>query len=223
MQTMFPYYDQSRLLNKSITASLPPYSGRLAPGELHLSYQNPHMANQQPQPQHMHPGYHNHNHGQHGNGLRSNEHSNMIQFLVMRHHQDEAMRQYQHFMLQQTLPGNIEKRDDFAGSLSDQAPFYAHAPAPNLDPAAHAIAMQHADDSTGSVNDSGDSATYVEKNPKVKAKKQDNKWLANFEKLKVYSENHGDCLVPRGYSRDPRLASWVAEQVGRLPRTKGQD
>jgi hypothetical protein len=44
-------------------------------------------------------------------------------------------------------------------------------------------------------------------------KKKDVKWLAIYEHLKAYKESHGDCIVPRGYSADPRLASWVAEQV----------
>jgi hypothetical protein len=43
-------------------------------------------------------------------------------------------------------------------------------------------------------------------------KLNDARWLASLDKLKKYKEKHGDCIVPRGYSPDPRLASWVAEQ-----------
>lgn len=48
--------------------------------------------------------------------------------------------------------------------------------------------------------------------PKQKPKKKDTKWLNTLEELKEYKEEHGDCIVPRGYSHNPRLASWVAEQ-----------
>ncbi len=42
--------------------------------------------------------------------------------------------------------------------------------------------------------------------------KKDIKWLTTFEELKTYQKRFGDCIVPRGYSTNPRLASWVAEQ-----------
>ena len=45
-----------------------------------------------------------------------------------------------------------------------------------------------------------------------KPRKKDNKWLSTLEELKTYKEVHGDCIVPRGYAANPRLASWVAEQ-----------
>jgi hypothetical protein len=45
-----------------------------------------------------------------------------------------------------------------------------------------------------------------------KSKKQDTKWLGTLRELKAYREVHGDCIVPRGYALNPRLASWVAEQ-----------
>jgi hypothetical protein len=48
--------------------------------------------------------------------------------------------------------------------------------------------------------------------PAKKAKHKDIRWLSNFDHLKKYKDSHGDCIVPRGYSIDPRLASWVAEQ-----------
>jgi hypothetical protein len=47
---------------------------------------------------------------------------------------------------------------------------------------------------------------------KRKSKKQDTKWLGTLGELKAYREAHGDCIVPRGYALNPRLASWVAEQ-----------
>lgn len=41
---------------------------------------------------------------------------------------------------------------------------------------------------------------------------KDVKWLYTLEDLKIYKRENGDCIVPRGYSQNPRLASWVAEQ-----------
>lgn len=45
-----------------------------------------------------------------------------------------------------------------------------------------------------------------------KPSKNNSKWLATLEELKSYKEEHGDCIVPRGYANGPKLASWVAEQ-----------
>lgn len=46
----------------------------------------------------------------------------------------------------------------------------------------------------------------------VPPRKKDTKWLATYEQLKKYKADKGDCIVPRGYTANPRLASWVAEQ-----------
>lgn len=55
--------------------------------------------------------------------------------------------------------------------------------------------------------------TPTAKSPlKPPKKKQDTKWLASYDELKQYKAEHGDCIVPRGYPLNPRLASWVAEQ-----------
>ena len=48
-----------------------------------------------------------------------------------------------------------------------------------------------------------------EKQSKPRSKKKDEKWLATLEELKSYKAEHGDCIVPRGYIENPRLASWV--------------
>lgn len=45
-----------------------------------------------------------------------------------------------------------------------------------------------------------------------KSAKKDSKWLASLEELKAYKLKTGNCIVPRGYAGNPRLASWVAEQ-----------
>lgn len=48
--------------------------------------------------------------------------------------------------------------------------------------------------------------------PTKRTKHKDLRWMSNLDALKQYKEKHGDCIVPRGYSANPRLASWVAEQ-----------
>lgn len=60
---------------------------------------------------------------------------------------------------------------------------------------------------TGRVGKAKDDSSVVKEN-----KKNDTKWLETLKKLKEYKDLHGDCIVPRGYNQDTRLASWVAEQ-----------
>ena len=43
-------------------------------------------------------------------------------------------------------------------------------------------------------------------------KKQDTKWLVSYRELKEYKTEYGDCIVPRGFPLNTKLASWVAEQ-----------
>ena len=43
-------------------------------------------------------------------------------------------------------------------------------------------------------------------------RKKDSKWMITYQELLAYRAQHGDCVVPRGYPPNPRLASWVAEQ-----------
>ncbi len=61
--------------------------------------------------------------------------------------------------------------------------------------------LRKVDKSKDNVNDEGKTDT-----------KKDVKWLKSYEELKAYQKLFGDCVVPRGYSTNPRLASWVAEQ-----------
>ena len=42
--------------------------------------------------------------------------------------------------------------------------------------------------------------------------RNDAQWLEHFEALKLYKQEHGNCVVPRGYDDNPALATWVAEQ-----------
>jgi hypothetical protein len=48
--------------------------------------------------------------------------------------------------------------------------------------------------------------------PAKRAKHKDVRWISNLDVLRQYKEEHGDCVVPRGYSANPRLGCWVAEQ-----------
>jgi hypothetical protein len=40
----------------------------------------------------------------------------------------------------------------------------------------------------------------------------DSFWQRNFEALKVYKAEHGNCLVPRGYEKVSKLGEWVTDQ-----------
>ena len=44
-------------------------------------------------------------------------------------------------------------------------------------------------------------------------------WNQMFQELKEYEQIHGDCNVPRGYSDNPKLGTWVAKQ--RSSKKKG--
>jgi len=50
------------------------------------------------------------------------------------------------------------------------------------------------------------------KKPRQTKNKQDTRWLSSYQELKEYKDEYGDCIVPRGFPLNPRLASWVAEQ-----------
>ena len=40
-------------------------------------------------------------------------------------------------------------------------------------------------------------------------------WEEKLVRLEAYKAEHGDCSVPRGWSEDPRLGTWVHIQRGR--------
>uniref|UniRef100_A0A7S2JSK5 Helicase-associated domain-containing protein n=1 Tax=Leptocylindrus danicus TaxID=163516 RepID=A0A7S2JSK5_9STRA len=52
--------------------------------------------------------------------------------------------------------------------------------------------------------------------PEVKVSSDQQRWLQMFEKLKVYKEKHGDCLVPLKYKADQKLGQWVSSQRQRF-------
>jgi hypothetical protein len=82
-------------------------------------------------------------------------------------------------------------------------------------------ASEATDSAAGFARERSDSTSDAESDKKPKAeeraapqspRKQNSRWLESFDALKRYKADHGDCIVPRGYSRSPKLASWVAEQ-----------
>lgn len=46
----------------------------------------------------------------------------------------------------------------------------------------------------------------------VKKRLNDAKWDKMYQRLITYKETHGNCLVPKGYPMDPKLANWVETQ-----------
>ena len=48
-------------------------------------------------------------------------------------------------------------------------------------------------------------------------------WDAQLARLVAYKAEHGDCSVPRGWSEDPRLGTWVMMQrVGKRKLDRGE-
>jgi Helicase associated domain len=45
--------------------------------------------------------------------------------------------------------------------------------------------------------------------------KLDSRWLSSLDELKQFKQANGHTIVPRGYSENPKLASWVC--VGIAP------
>ena len=50
-------------------------------------------------------------------------------------------------------------------------------------------------------------AISIQKSKAYKRVKDDACWEAQLAMLKVYKRRHGDCSVPKGWVKDPRLAS----------------
>ena len=99
-----------------------------------------------------------------------------------------------------------------AGAHSDLLRSFVNKPIQTEEPVStkSSIATTIPDDTDSDVSsvDCSDGASQTSRKPR----KKDNKWLSTLEELKKYKEVHGDCIVPRGYAVNPRLASWVAEQ-----------
>jgi len=65
--------------------------------------------------------------------------------------------------------------------------------------------------SSGEEDDDRSNTRPIKKR-KVELNKKESKWALSLEELKRYKAQYGDCIVPRGFAENPKLASWVAEQ-----------
>jgi hypothetical protein len=45
-----------------------------------------------------------------------------------------------------------------------------------------------------------------------RSSKRDKMWHEKFKMLLQYKQEHGDCLVPKNYEKDPSLGTWVSTQ-----------
>jgi len=61
---------------------------------------------------------------------------------------------------------------------------------------------------------SGNTATAADAAHKALLRQQanDKQWADMYERLEKYKAAHGDCLVPKKYGQDPKLAAWVETQ-----------
>ena len=66
------------------------------------------------------------------------------------------------------------------------------------------VVQTHADEGTNAKK-----RIKMEKQP---LSKLDDRWLAGYNSMRRYKEEYGDCFVPRGFTLDPRLGVWAAEQ-----------
>lgn len=156
---------------------------------------------------------HHHHHHHHGNNhvamgnpnpnlLADSARAELLQLLLRKEQEETLRRQFQ--QIEQTiLPRGTSAKVD---SLIRAAP--ASPRSVQEEPAAKKQKRSEEAAST-------EAATKRAEEKKQKApikKKKDTKWLVTYEKLKEYKAVNGDCIVPRGYAQDTRLASWVAEQ-----------
>ena len=63
-----------------------------------------------------------------------------------------------------------------------------------------------------SLEDTTTTNNNVDDGSKSKKRKTRKTWEQRFQELKAYKSEHGDCLVPRMYERDPSLGRWVEMQ-----------
>ncbi len=63
-----------------------------------------------------------------------------------------------------------------------------------------------------------DSISSSSELPLVVHEEMGGKWRDRFLELCQYKKEYGDCLVPDGYTKNPKLARWVREQRGQYKR-----
>lgn len=62
--------------------------------------------------------------------------------------------------------------------------------------------------STSEGNESGNGAAH---DPR-KRRRKDEQWNEMYQRLVQFKDQHGHCIVPKGYAADPKLACWVETQ-----------
>lgn len=75
------------------------------------------------------------------------------------------------------------------------------------------------EETNSSINNMNDGIVSINVNQHVKRKSipppkklNNEQWDAMFERLVEYKTEHGDCLVPKRYTADPKLGTWVETQ-----------
>jgi hypothetical protein len=120
-----------------------------------------------------------------------------------------------HTLREPSYPTSMPEIADNSATVPVAAPTTTTTtPNPSIIPSATATtSITEASVATPTVADDEEEEDETSVSPhKRKSKKKDTKWLVTLGELKNYREEHGDCIVPRGYALNPRLASWVAEQ-----------
>jgi hypothetical protein len=130
-----------------------------------------------------------------------------------------ALQQYQELITLQRTP---TRTADFVTQKNSSVA--AASAMPHVQPSAQSSLTTKLADDTATTTSTTSTATNEARLPtpikkedasspqKRRTKKTDTKWLTTLEELQKYRPAHGDCIVPRGYTLNPRLASWVAEQ-----------
>jgi len=77
------------------------------------------------------------------------------------------------------------------------------------------VSMSDPSDNSDSLSNKAGSTTKQRQGNKAlenKPSSRNAKWMESYNDLKKYKHEYGNCIVPRGYVFNPRLAVWVAEQ-----------
>lgn len=72
------------------------------------------------------------------------------------------------------------------------------------------------DNSAVSANTTSVAARTRKNDPRQTGRLNDQQWEEMYQRLVQFKQEHGDCLVPRKYERDPKLSTWVETQRVRL-------
>jgi len=76
------------------------------------------------------------------------------------------------------------------------------------------VSMSDPSDNSDSVSNKAGSTSKQQGNKarENKPSSRNAKWMESYNDLKKYKHEYGNCIVPRGFVFNPRLAVWVAEQ-----------